>query len=578
LKQANILSFILLTIMIMATGLTGAPTRGKALEARVDSLVLISKKLPADGPGCAVAIVQEGEIIFKKGYGLANLEQKTPIGPQTVFSIASMSKQFTAACILLLVQEGKLSLNDEIHQYLPELPAYGQPVTIRQLIHHTSGIYSSDILLVLAGHRFDEAFDNERMLEMIFRCHTLDFSPGAEHQYSNSGYILLSEIVRRVSGKPLPQFAAERIFKPLGMRSTQICDDPRRKIANEAIGYVRDDSGSCWQNSGARKFITLGETSVYSTVEDLARWQLNFLKPTVGGPRFAEQMMERGILNNGDTTNYAFGQEVKQIGGQLAVQHGGYLPGFHSYKMYLPEYAFTAICLTNNDVGGLGGIDRDLAEIALGNIFSNEANTADSTKTGAPALVEVSPQLCQLYVGKYQMKDGFTIEITYQDGVLKGEASGQPQFSLVAESDSLFHIKMVPDAKLLFPATSSQPVDHFTVLQDGVHRFERIADQPPTTAELAEFAGDYYSDELDATYRIELSGSGDKFVMRSPICDPFFRKNFGITGQDTLAYAGGDGCMYSVMPIKFQRSEQRKVTGFRLNYANRLRNILFVKQ
>ena len=147
----------------------------------------------------------------------------------------------------------------------------------------------------------------------------------------------------------------------------------------------------------------------------------------------------------------------------------------------------------------------------------------------------------------------------------------------MAESDSLFHLEPAPEVKLLFPVTNGRPTDHFTLLQNGEKRFERIANQPPTTAELAEFAGNYYSDELDATYRIELSGSGDKFVMHSPICDPFFRKNFGITGQDTLAYAGGDGCMFAVMPIKFQRSEQGAVTGFRLNYAGRLRNILFVK-
>ncbi len=575
-KQIGVLPLLLLILAASAISLNAAATWDKnTLEAKIDSLVLISKEVPTDGPGCAVAIVQDGEIIFKKGYGLANLEQKTPIGPQTVFSIASMSKQFTAACILLLAQEGKLSLDDEIHQYIPKLPDFGQPVTIRQLIHHTSGIYSSDILLLLAGHRFDEAIDNERMLEMIFRCHTLDFSPGAEHQYSNSGYILLSEIVHRVSGKPLPQFAAERIFQPLGMRSTQICDDPRRKIANEAIGYVRDDSSN-WQNSGARKFITLGETSVYSTVEDLARWQLNFLKPTVGGPRFAEQMMERGILNNGDTTNYAFGLEVTRIGGQLAVQHGGYLPGFHSYKMYLPEYGFSAICLTNNI--SLWGIDRELAEIALGNIFADEEDTADSTQTGAPAVVDVPSQLCRLYVGKYQMKDGFTLEIIYEDGVLKGQGGGQPKLPLLAESDSLFHLEPAPEVKILFPATNGRPADHFTLLQNGEQRFERLADQPPTREELAEFAGNYYSDELDATYRLELSASGDKFVMYSPICDPFFRINFGITGQDTLAYAGGDGCMYASMPIKFQRNEQGAVTGFRMSYAGRLRNILFIRR
>ncbi|HUU30266.1 MAG TPA: serine hydrolase [archaeon] len=574
-KQANILSFILLMTMIMATGLTGAPTRGKALEARVDSLVLISKEVPTDGPGCAVAVILDGKVIFKKGYGLADLEKKTPITPATAFNIGSMTKQFTAACILILTQDGKLSLDDEIDQYLPELPDYGQPVTIRHLIHHTSGIWSNDVLLGLSGRKFTDPLSTKDDLKMIFRCHTLNFTPGAEHLYCNSGYVLLGEIVARVSGKSLGAFARDRIFKPLGMSGTVFNDSPEKAIRNEALSYTRPGDNT-WTPTGERSNSSVGANNLYTTVEDLARWERNFHDQKVGGPHFTELMQTRGMLNNGDTLSYAFGLVVGENGGQLTVSHGGATPGFRCDMMRLPELGLSVVCLCNSDQGAPGSTVRKITDFVLGDSFAT-ANNAEPAANDSTAKVTLEPRSLSSYTGKYQMDNGFAITITQEDSVLKGQGTGQSQFGLVPETDSLFHIAEAPGIKMSFHGTDRGPATHITLYQNGEHRLKRIEDQDKlTTAQLAAFAGEYYSDELDATYRVELVT--DTLFIHTPIVDPLFRKVSGITGNDPLVHSGAaDTFSLSSIPVVFKRNAQGQVAGFTID-AGRVRNLLFVRK
>ncbi len=574
--SAAILVLILFTFGITwATVLTGAPTRGKALEARVDSLVLISKEVPTDGPGCAMAVILNGKVILKKGYGLANLEKNIPITPATAFNIGSMTKQFTAACILILTQDGKLSLDDEIHQYIPELPDYGQPVTIRQLIHHTSGIWSNDLLLVLCGRKFADSLSTQDDLKMIFRCHTLNFTPGAEHLYCNSGYVLLGEVVARVSGKSLGAFAQERIFKPLGMSRTVFNDSPEKAIRNEALSYTRPGD-STWIPTGERSNSSVGANNLYTTVEDLARWQRNFYDQKVGGPHFTELMQTRGMLNKGDTLSYAFGLVVEEDGGQLTVSHGGATPGFRCDMMRLPEHGLSVVCLCNSDQGSPGSTVREIAKIVLGDSFAT-ANNSEPAAKDSTAKVTLKPRSLSSYTGKYQMDNGFAITITQEDSVLKGQGTGQSQFGLVPETDSLFHIAEAPEIKMVFHGTDRGPATHFILYQNGEHCLKRIEDQETlTTVQLAAFAGEYYSDELDATYRVELVT--DSLFIHTPVIDPLFRKISGITGKDPLVHSGVADTFYlSSIPVVFKRNDQGKVTGFTID-VGRVRNLLFVRK
>jgi CubicO group peptidase (beta-lactamase class C family) len=581
-KRSRVSALALMVLVAGAASLeaAAAPDR-RTLEAQIDSLVLVEKKVPPDGPGCAVAVMLDGEVIFKKGYGLANLENKTPITPATAFNIGSMSKQFTAACILLLAQDGKLSLDDEIHKYLPELPDYGHPVTISHLIHHTSGISSDDGLIALSGRKFTDRLTTRDLLKLIARRRALDFVPGAEWSYSNSGYILLGEIVSRVSGKSLADFARERIFRPLGMNRTVLNDDREKVIENEAVSHMKTGD-STWTPTGERDNTCVGPNNVYSTAEDLARWDRNFRDQTVGGPHFTEQMQTRGVLKNGETLTYAFGLEVANSRGQLTVSHGGATSGFRSHMMRLPEHNFSAVCLCNSDQGAPVSTVWKTASLVLGDIFA----TADKAgpradATAAPVKVTLDPALLRRYVGKYQLDDGAVVTTTLEDGVLKGRVTGQDPFGLVPETESLFHMDTAPELKVSFDAVGAAPASLLTLYQDGAKRMKRIEDEALTTEQLAAFVGEYYSDELDVIYQVELVA--DRLFIRTPVVDPTYRESMGITGNDPLVYDGGDTFALGIMPVAckmpvaFKRNAQGQLTGFTLD-GGRVRLVRFIKK
>jgi CubicO group peptidase (beta-lactamase class C family) len=211
------------------------------VATRLDEL--LSGSCQTGAPGVSVAVIQHGKPVYEKGYGLANLEYDVAVTPQTIYHIASVSKQFTAMALVLLEEDGKLSLEDDLHKYLPELPDYGHPVTIRQLLQHTSGVRDQWQTLALAGWRLDDVITQEQILRVLFRQKELNFVPGTRHLYSNGGYTLAAEIVTRVSGKPLPDFCRERIFDPLGMAHTHFHLDHRRIVHDRAYSSSQNESG-----------------------------------------------------------------------------------------------------------------------------------------------------------------------------------------------------------------------------------------------------------------------------------------------------------------------------------------------
>ena len=242
-----------------------------------------------DSPGCAIAVIKDGRIVYKRGYGMANLDHDVPITPSTVFNIASVSKQFTAAAIALLAQQGKLLLDDEARKYIPELPDFGTPITIRHLIHHTSGLRSQTALLDLAGWRIGlDHVTEEDVLGLLFRQRELNFRPGEKYEYSNTNYILLAQIVTRVSGQTFREFTRAHIFEPLGMKNSFFRDDHDEIVKNQAYGYVPTEDDT-FQLSMPTSY-TVGSTGLLTTVEDLARWDRNFYDGRVGGSVFIEQL------------------------------------------------------------------------------------------------------------------------------------------------------------------------------------------------------------------------------------------------------------------------------------------------
>jgi CubicO group peptidase (beta-lactamase class C family) len=402
--------------------------------AEVDKLFAAYDK--PDVPGCSIAIIHEGEIIYKRGYGLANLEHAVPNTPSTVFDIGSVSKQFTAACALLLEFQNKLSLDDDITKYLPELK-YDHKITLRHLIHHTSGIPDYLELMGLAGMPFHNDYPEAQVIDLIAR-QPLIFTSGQHHLYSNSGYFLLAEIIARVSGQSLNAFATEHIFKPLGMNSTQFYDDHTRIIKNRAVGYTSTENGFAIEHY---KFDVVGDGAVHTTVEDLFLWDQNFYgNKLTGGQAFIDKMLTTGKLNDGKDTNYAFGLYITSYDDQPCVFHNGGWAGYVSEFARLPAQNFSVIILNNQTETDLLYASR-IVQICLPKVFPHqEVTSEESSSEPATNPFEISEKDLQIYVGSYYseslqatqiyaVKDGkLELRFPYQKDGVRLEAISQDQF------------------------------------------------------------------------------------------------------------------------------------------------------
>jgi CubicO group peptidase (beta-lactamase class C family) len=313
-------------------------------------------------PGCAVGVTRNGSLVLAKGYGMADLEHDRPIAPDTRFYIASVSKQFTAMSIVLLARDGKLSLDDPIQKWVPEVPSFGPTITLRHLLNHTSGLRDYFTLLAVSGWPSDGQLTEKQFLELVGRQKSLNFMPGDEFLYSNTGYALLAIVVRRVSGQSLRDFAATRIFAPLGMTHTEFRDDHTALIPQRALGY--QPSGSTYRISQP-EFDVVGDGGVYSTVEDLAKWDANFRTGRVGGHEAIALLEEPGRLNNGQAIPYALALTIGQFHGLKTYAHSGAYGGYRSTLLRFPEMDVSVITLCNTSSAS-SKIAEQVASIVLG--------------------------------------------------------------------------------------------------------------------------------------------------------------------------------------------------------------------
>lgn len=400
-----------LVVAFSAVSPGARPAQAQDLSATVDSIFAQLDR--PDAPGAAVAIVKDGVVVLERGYGSAQLEYGVAITPATVFHVASVSKQFTAFAIVLLAHDGKLSLDNDIRTHLPELPDFGRRITIRQLIHHTSGIRDQWELLMMAGWRLDDVITRDQIMALMRRQRELNFEPGAEYLYSNMGYSLLAEIVERVSGVTFGEFLHERVFEPLGMTATHVHSDHQMPVPNRAYSYRPAASG--W-STAVLSYANQGATSLFTTVGDLAKWIGNLETGQVGGAGAIAQMRERGVLNSGDTIAYAFALIRADLQGREIWQHGGADAGFRSQIAWYPEDRLGIIVLSNAATGNPGPLTERLAHAWLG-LELPDATQAPVTPparrnpTAAPSLT--AAQL-DSYTGDYyspELGTVYTIEL-----------------------------------------------------------------------------------------------------------------------------------------------------------------------
>ena len=366
---ARVLAVVLSGVVLSAAALPAAVWAQNPTPAQIDALFAEWDR--PGSPGCVLGVMRDGAMVYERGYGFANLDWDVPITPETVFYVGSISKQFTAASAMLLVRDGRLDLDADIRTYLPEMPAYERPVTVRHLVHHTSGVRDLYGAMGDAWLRVEDVFPDSAALALLAARDSLDFLPGEKYSYSNGGYFLLKTIIERVSGQSLREFADARIFGPLGMRDTHFHDRPGHVVERRAMSYAPDSAGSFVQNYMSN-FDKVGAGGLYSTVRDLLRWDGIFYDDVIGGAGFADALLQRGVLANGDTLAYAFALNDTNYRGLRLISHSGSMMGFRADFIRFPAQHLSVAALCNLGTIQPSRLTRAVAALYLGPLMTAE--------------------------------------------------------------------------------------------------------------------------------------------------------------------------------------------------------------
>lgn len=534
------------------------PLAGQSVDAKIDSMFSYAG---TSTPGCAVAAARDGAVLFAKGYGMADLEHGVPITPTTPFYLASVSKQFTAAAINLLALDGKLSLDDDVRKHVSEFPSYGAPITLRHLIHHTSGLRDYLSLFFLAGVG-DLAISNADFLAMLGRQQGLNFPTGERYSYSNSNYVLLSIVVQRVSGKSLRAFATERIFEPLGMTATVFRDHNAMLIPGRALAYFREGQGR-WAHS-VPNFHTVGDGGLFSSVVDLVKWEGNFWQPKVGGAEWLRLSDARGKLNDGRGISYGAGLVHEAYRGDSVVQHGGSFGGYNTALMRFPKRHFSVAVLCNAFTTSPGTLAQRIADLFLGDSLAAVSATAPAANAGsAGAGVPADLEALSKLTGTYFSEPTVLLRRVVVDSGRLFYRRGPGNQSELRRVDGLrFEMLNVPVA---LTVTFSARGDTLVVHQAGELPTVLLKVKDRGLAPAASFAGTYQSSELGTSYVVTAvdstlsirpeRGSGQRLL-------PAFADAFG--GDNLFA--------------RFLRDAKGKVVGMDLSSGERVRHLTLQKR
>jgi len=503
--------------ILVALLLVAQPVAAQRLTAPPDAEARIDKHFErfSGGPGCAVGASIDGTTVFASGYGIADLEHNVPITAETIFEPGSVSKQFTAATVLLLAQEGKLSLDDPVRKYIPEVPDYGTPITIRHLIHHTSGLRDWGSVAAIGGWpRGTMARNHDDVLEIVSRQRALNYTPGAEYSYTNTGYNLLAILVGRVSGTSFADYTQEAIFSRLGMSSSSWRDDFRRVVPNRAIAY--SPSG----NAGNAFVLNMpfenvhGNGGMLTTVGDLLRWTNNFTEQKVGGPALVESQLRKAVLNDGRTNDYAAGIVVGRWRGVREISHSGATAGYGGWLARYPDQGLSVAILCNVSSANPTQLGRDVAALYLGS----------ATPPPGPAPQPAAMKGLQELAGQYHnLRTHTMVPATIENGRLR---MGGLLFTPVSQ-DTLVN----DDNRLIVVGGRLRGGDGTL--------YEKVERATPTAADLLAYAGDYVSDEAQAIVRIAVQGDRLMFQNRpgawAPLL-PTYRDGFIAAGQGAVRF------------------------------------------
>jgi CubicO group peptidase (beta-lactamase class C family) len=536
-----------------------AQTLPDTVVKRIDAL--FSRWNIPTSPGCVIGVIRNDSLIYAKGYGMANLEYGIPNSPETIFHMASVSKQFTAYCIVLLAKQGRLNLDDDIHKYLPWVPDFKEKITVRQLLNHTSGIRDQWQLLAIAGTRLDDVITQDQIIKILSKQQALNSRPGERYNYSNSGFTLLSEIVKSVSGKSLRQFADSAIFIPLGMKNTHVHDDYTEIVKNRAYSYQRKN-GSQFSNS-VLSYSNSGATSLFTNINDLSKWVMNFYNPMVGDAKLIEQLTEKGKLNNGKELNYALGIIVNQYKGWKQYTHNGSDAGFRTYLSVFPELKTGVIVFSN-----LG--DFDFTKInAMTDLLIKENSSVkeEAKKPVADSSMAVLKDInsVQKYLGNYINDEGSQSTFEVVNGRLVYRMGIETRI-LVPERKDAFVSLDQPQFTYNFSITGKDTVVNITT-PDRPYTMKKFNNSNPRTDEqLKKYTGTYYCSELDCNYSIILKDH--VLYLTNPKYNDI---KISMRGDDHL-----DTGYWWMSHLFVLRNNKNEISGFEVN-SGRVIHLKFLK-
>lgn len=540
----------LLTVALFSLALAAPLAAQSDSVAAVDAV--FSGWTNSASPGCAVGVARAGRPIISRAYGMANLEYDVANTPSTIFEAGSVSKQFTAAAVELLAIDGKLSLEDPIRKYFPELPEYGNSITIRQMLNHTSGLRDWGVVAAAGGWpRGSRTYTHVHVLDIIARQKSLNYPPGSEYLYSNSNYNMAAMLVERVSGMSLADFTRTRVFQPLGMTHTSWRDDYTRIVKHRSTAYS-GPGGGAWRQDMPFENV-YGNSSLLTTVGDLLIWNENFVNPTVGGARLVSDMQTRGRLTNGRTITYALGLDVGTWRGVPEISHTGATAGYRAFLARYPEQQLSVAVLCNMGSANPGGVGQRVAEVFLAGKLAPVA-----TQAAAPVRRPAS-------------------ELQSKAGVYRNLRTGEPMRLVTRDTSLLFARggRLTPTGEHAFVfgaagahrAEFSRDARSLRLIFDNgdTTTLTREAEWAPSALELDEYSGTYSSDESESWFTIGVKDG-------KPTVTDRYGRGLDLTPYYRDAFVSSQGTL-----ITFRRGRSGRVTGASLGLG-RVRDLRFLRK
>jgi len=526
-----------------------------------------------DAPGCALGVIRNGDFVYRQGYGMANLEHDIPISSSSVFRIASTSKQFTAMAVALLVESGKVSLQDPVRRYFPEFPAWAEEMTVMQLIQHTSGLRDYLTLAWLVGlTEYTDHYTTEWVLDMLARQKEGNFEPGSDFLYSNSGYMLLAQLVERVSGQTMREFSEENIFGPLGMVHTRFQDDHTHIVRNRASGY---EPGETDFNINMTTLNLVGDGAVFTSIDDLLLWDRNFYENRLGkgSSELIDEMTGSRFPEEGDSAAYtpgpnggayyAFGLERDTYRGLTRISHSGSFAGFRADMIRFPEQMLTVAILCNRS-----DATPTLLASQVADYYLRDQMEAAADSDGSMADTPLNGQSLVIYTGEFWDNTNMVgLKVDQENGELWADHPELGRFELEAIGPHRWRLVDSPwDVKLVYEIEGGTARQLDTLFNNAAWgSFRPFKRAQPDPAKMAAYTGTYYSPELDVEYLIGLDQDRLNFVLKgeqrqelTPVLEGMYENtNWGV--------------------FEFERNPDGEVDGFLL-HSGRVRNLAFHRE